>query len=155
MSRKIEVKVTHRFQATAERVYDAWLDPVKVRIWLKTALQNMGLSGEIGEVAIDARIGGSFLFSDLRDGVETRHWGSYIELERPGKILFTWIVDKSEKPDPSRVCLTTEPDGDGCVATIVHEMDAKWADYVAQTEKGWLCMLKESETMAVSSRDQE
>ena len=23
---KIEVKITHRFQASAERVYDAWLD---------------------------------------------------------------------------------------------------------------------------------
>jgi hypothetical protein len=31
MSSKIEAKVTHRFKATAEQVYDAWLSPVQVR----------------------------------------------------------------------------------------------------------------------------
>ena len=32
---KIEVKITHRFQASAEHVYDAWLDPVKARHWMR------------------------------------------------------------------------------------------------------------------------
>ena len=32
MSEKIQVEVSHRFKASAERVYDAWIDPEKVRI---------------------------------------------------------------------------------------------------------------------------
>ncbi len=34
MTSKIEAKVTHRFKASADRVYDAWLDPQKGRLWM-------------------------------------------------------------------------------------------------------------------------
>lgn len=142
MAEKIEVRVSHRFTASAERVYDAWLDPDKVRIWMKTAGQRMGLAGDVKHVEIDPRVGGAFLFSDLRDGVETKHWGTYLELDRPSRIVFTWIVDESEERDPGRVTLEIQPDQAGCVATIVHEMDARWADYEAQTKNGWSCMLQ-------------
>ncbi len=86
--------------------------------WLGT-----GLAGDIKRVEIDARVGGKFFFSDMRDGTEARHWGTYLELDRPRKIVFTWIVDESEEADPSKVTLTIEPDPDGCIATIVHEME--------------------------------
>jgi len=49
------------------------------------------------QIKIDAKVGGAFLFSDIRDGVEAKHWGTYLELERPGKIVFTWITDESEE----------------------------------------------------------
>jgi len=39
------------------------------------------------------------------------------------------------------VTLNITPDGDGCVVTIVHEMDAEWSDYVERTESGWSRML--------------
>ena len=147
MTEKIEVGVSHRFKASAERVYDAWLEPDKVRVWMRTASQSMGLSGDIGQIEIDPRVGGAFLFTDIRDGTETRHWGTYLELERPHKIVFTWIVDESEESDPSQVVLTIQPEGEGCIATIIHEMDAKWADYVEQTENGWSCMMQATEVL--------
>ena len=37
--------------------------------------------------------------------------------------------------------LTIDPEADGCVASIVHEMDAQWIEYVSQTESGWARML--------------
>lgn len=142
MTSKIEAKVTHRFKASADRVYDAWLDPKKGRLWMEAALIQLGLAGDIQRVEIDARVGGKFFFSDMRDGTEARHWGTYLELDRPRKIAFTWIVDEAEEADPSKVALTIEPDGEGCIATIVHEMDAKWADFISQTEGGWSGMLR-------------
>jgi hypothetical protein len=39
------------------------------------------------------------------------------------------------------VTLTIEPLPDGCHATLVHRMDAKWRDYLARTEKGSSRML--------------
>ena len=142
MSSKIEARVTHRFKAAAERVYDAWLNPDQVRAWLAAATRSLGLAGDIRRVEIDARVGGRFFFSDIRDGQEARHWGTYLELDRPKTIVFTWIVDESEEANPSTVTLTLKPEPDGCAVTIVHEIDAKWVDYLARTEAGWARMLQ-------------
>ncbi len=142
MANTIEVTVSHRFAASAERVYDAWLSPDKVRVWLTTALKNMGISGDVRKVEIDPAIGGKFLFTDIRDGVESRNWGTYLELEPPHKLVFTWMSDESEESDHSKVVVTIQRDGEGCVVTIIHEMDAKWADYESQAASGWSCMMQ-------------
>jgi uncharacterized protein YndB with AHSA1/START domain len=141
MTSKIQARVVHHFKVPAERVYDAWLNPEQVRVWLATATRSLGLAGDIRHVEIDARVGGRFLFSDMRDGKEARHWGTYLQLDRPRTIVFTWIVDESEEANPSKVTLTIEPEPDGCTATIVHELDPKWAEFLSQTENGWARML--------------
>ena len=79
----------------------------------------------------------------MRDGTEARHWGTYLELDRPRKIVFTWIVDESEEANPSTVTLTIRSEAEGCVASIVHELDEQWVDYVSQTERGWARMLEQ------------
>jgi uncharacterized protein YndB with AHSA1/START domain len=142
MNSRIEARASHHFKAAAERVYDAWLDPEKARVWMSASLKSLGLAGEIRRIEIDARVGGKFFFSDMRDGTEARHWGSYLELDPPRKIVFTWIVDESEEADPSIVTITIQSDPEGCTATIVHEMDAQWAEYLSRTESGWTRMLQ-------------
>src|SRR5262249_17950010 len=107
------------------------------------ALQSLGLAGDIRRVEIDARVGGKFFFSDMRDGTEARHWGNYLELDRPRRIVFTWIVDESEEANPSKVTLTIESDAGGCVATIVHEIDEAWREYIPKTQAGWARMLEQ------------
>ena len=143
-------KVSHRFAASPERVYDAWLEPAKLRTWMSAALKDMGLSGDMKRVEVDARVGGKFFFSDMRDAGEARHWGTYLELDRPRKIVFTWIVDASQEADPSKVTVTIAPDGTGCVVTIVHEMAAEWASYVEKVEMGWSNMLRNIDAMLQS-----
>jgi uncharacterized protein YndB with AHSA1/START domain len=143
MDAKIEVRVSHRFKVSAEQVYDAWLNPEQARLWMAAALKSFGLAGDMQRIEIDARVGGKFFFSDMRDGTEARHWGNYLELDRPRKIVFKWIVAESEDANPSKVTLTIHSESNGCVATIVHEMDEKWADYVSQTESGWTQMLQQ------------
>jgi uncharacterized protein YndB with AHSA1/START domain len=143
-----QAKVTHRFTASPERVYDAWLDPAKLHVWMKAALMEMGLAGDIRRIEVDARVGGSFFFSDMRDAGEAKHWGTYRVLDRPRKIEFTWIVDESEEADPSVVTITIEPDGTGCVVTIVHAMAPQWASYVEKVEGGWSRMLRAIDRIA-------
>ena len=78
-------KVSYRFTASPERVYDAWLDPAKLRAWMSAALKEMGLSGDMKRIEVDARVGGKFFFSDMRDAGEAKHWGTYRALDRPAQ----------------------------------------------------------------------
>jgi uncharacterized protein YndB with AHSA1/START domain len=142
MSSRIEARVSQHLKATSERVYDAWLDPGKARVWMAASLQSLGLAGDIRRIEIDARVGGKFFFSDMRDGTEARHWGSYPELDPRQNIVFTWITDESEDADPSVVTITIQSEPEGCTATVVHELDAKWAEYISRTENGWARMLQ-------------
>ncbi len=141
MTQRIQAQASHWFDLKPEQVYDAWLNPEKVRIWLSASLKVGGLSGDVWQVQIEPLVGGKFLFSDFRSGKEVQHWGQYLQLKRPHLIAFTWIVDASQESDPSKVTMTFVPDGAGCMVTIVHEMDAAWIEYVPRTEQGWTRML--------------
>jgi len=152
MTPRIEARVSHRCKASAERVYDAWLDPEQTRAWMAASLRSFGLPGDIRRIEIDPRVGGKFFFSDMRGETEARHWGTYLELDRPRTIVFTWIVAEGEEDNPSRVTLTIAPDPDGCVATIVHEMDPQWADYVVRTEEGWGRMLEHVDALLTGGK---
>jgi uncharacterized protein YndB with AHSA1/START domain len=134
-------KITRRMSASPERVYDAWLEPAKLRAWMSAALKQMGQSGETKRVEVDARVGGKFFFSDMREAGEAKHWGTYRVLDRPRKIEFTWIVDASQEADPSVVTITIEPEGNGSFVTILHKMAPEWASYVERVETGWSNML--------------
>jgi uncharacterized protein YndB with AHSA1/START domain len=143
VSGKIEAKTVHEFKASAERVFDAWLDPIKVRSWAAQAVPGMP-SFDIRRIEIDARIGGKFTFSDMREEGEAVHWGYYLEIDRPRKLVFTWFTSEEEEQENSSVVsLTIEPLASGCRATIVHTMDARWAGWVKQTETGWAFMLRQ------------
>ena len=147
MGQPISVEVSHRFDAPAEKVFNAWLEPAQVRKWLSMALKSLGLSGEVKRVEIDPKTGGTFLFSDMRDGAEYCHWGTYMELDRPRRLAFTWNTVDSDESDPCNVVLSIEPDGKGSIVTIVNEIDEKWADEVGITEKGWLTILRSEEAL--------
>lgn len=141
MSKTVEAKSVHEFKASAERVFDAWLDPGKVRSWSSQPVPGLP-SFDVRRVEIDPRVGGKFTFSDMRKDGEAVHWGYYIEIDRPRKLVFTWFTsEEEEQENNSVVALTIEPLATGCRATIVHSMDERWIEWVKQTEKGWALML--------------
>lgn len=138
----VSARVSRRMDASAEQVFDAWLDPDKIRVWMSAALKTAGLAGDVRRVELDARPGGRFVFSDMRDEGEAVHRGSYLEMDRPHRLVFTWFTSEDEESQNlSTVTLTLEPDDKGCVATIIHEMSAEWADYIDRVEGGWGRML--------------
>src|SRR5688500_16486392 len=52
---KSAIKVSRRFDASAERVFDAWLEPTTARKWLYATDDS-----EIVRCDLDARVGGSW-----------------------------------------------------------------------------------------------
>ena len=126
------VTVTHRFLASAERVFDAWLDPEKVRRFLFTTA-----SGEIVRCDIDARIGGSYAIVDRRNGEDVLHEGRYLELARPRRIVFTLRVPKYS-PAEDHVTIEITPLAHGCELTLTTQTADEWA---GDTLRGWAMIL--------------
>lgn len=143
MSDKIEATVTHRFRASPERVYDAFVDPALARRWQAAWLRRSGESGNLTEVQLEPRVGGRLMLADGQTGSRARHFGEFLALERPGKIAFSWMVHEDEAEDPAIVemIIEPEPNGPGSVVTLYNTLDAQFEDWLAQTERGWMAML--------------
>ena len=141
---KIEATVNQRFPHSAEQVYESWLQPDSIRLWMHSALVAMGLPGELVVIEVDARVGGKFCFSDKRPMGEVFHWGTYKHLDFPNRIAFTWNAGMSRlatDDDLSLVTISIAPNATGCEVSLVHAMDAQWKDYLQRTENGWKNML--------------
>jgi uncharacterized protein YndB with AHSA1/START domain len=126
------LSVKHRFTASAERVYDAWLDPAKVRRFLFTTA-----TGEIVHCELDVRVGGRYRIVDRRNGEEILHEGMYLELNRPTRLVFTLRVPKYSQQE-DRVTIEIEPLAQGCELTLTTETPDEWAE---DTARGWSMIL--------------
>jgi uncharacterized protein YndB with AHSA1/START domain len=131
------VHVTHRFEAPAERVFEAWLDPREIGGWMFGVV----LPDEILHVHVDARVGGSFSFLVRREGREIDHVGEYLEVDRPRRLAFTWGVRGESDGAGSRVTVDIASAGSGATLDLTHELPADWAEYAARTEGAWTKML--------------
>jgi uncharacterized protein YndB with AHSA1/START domain len=141
----VEARVTYKFRASPERVFDAWLDPETARIWMSMPAAGMP-AFNIRRVEIDPRVGGKFTFSDQREDGEAVHWGYYRVINRPTELSFTWFTsEEEEEENTSVVTMTIDRTDDGCVVQLVHSMDARWAEWIKQTERGWTVMLTKIE----------
>ena len=125
-------RVHRRFPASAEDVFDAWIDPQKIRDWFGPGL------GEMTEMDLDPRVGGRFRLVQRRRDGDAVHVGEYEELERPRRLVFTWR--KLPETDRSRVHVEIAQAADGCELTLTHEMAAKWASFVPRIEESWTKM---------------
>ena len=124
----VSLQVVRRFGFTAERVFDAWLDPDTAGKWLFATE-----SGQMIRVEIDPRVGGSFNFT-RRDGEDVEHVGEYLEIDRPRRLVFAFSVPKFSK-QITRVTIDIVPVGNGCELTLTHEgVLPEWAD---RTQSGW------------------
>jgi uncharacterized protein YndB with AHSA1/START domain len=128
---RIFVRVTHRFDASAERVYDAFLDPERARTFLFATP-----TGRIVRCEIDARVGGTFTIVDRRNGEDVAHTGEYLALVPPRRIIFTLAVPKYSS-DSSTVTIDIEPLGKGCELTLTHELKRDYESYRERNKEGW------------------
>jgi uncharacterized protein YndB with AHSA1/START domain len=126
------VRVTRTFTASAERVFEAWLDPAMAKRFLFAAP-----IGEIVATEIDARVGGGFRIV-RRDDRDIEHVGRYLEIDRPRKLVFTFAVP-AFSPAETLVTIDIVPAAQGCELTLTHEhVLPDWADRTAQ---GWSMIL--------------
>lgn len=129
----VQVQVTRRFDASAERVFDAWLDASCAAKWLFATP-----TGEMVRAEIDPRVGGTFVLTERREGVDTLHTGQYLEIDRPHRLVFTFGVPQYA-PDFTPVTVEIAPLDSGCELTLTN--DGIPEAYAAPTQGGWTKIL--------------
>ncbi|MBE7367549.1 SRPBCC family protein [Ramlibacter pallidus] len=146
MSSSVVIRVTHRYSAPAERVFDAWLTPGQAsRFLFRTR------TGNVMRCEITPEVGGGFTVTDRRpaaDGEESVfdvvHMGKYLEIDRPRRLVFDFSVLTFGSDDPTRVTVDLVPLGPmACELVLTHELGhTEMARSMEEPSKrGWVNML--------------
>ena len=72
-------------------------------------------------------------------GEEIDHVGTYLEIERPNRLVFTWGIGEAEA---SRVTVEIVRCEAGRELKLTHELHPDWADYADRTKAAWEKMLQ-------------
>jgi uncharacterized protein YndB with AHSA1/START domain len=83
------VTIQRRFPVAPPSLFDAWISPPIMRRWLFASD-----SGELVRIDVDPRVGGTFRILERREQgtVEVDHFGTYLEVDRPRRLVFTLQV---------------------------------------------------------------
>ena len=134
MTTTAPVRVTHRYKAPPEKVFDAFFD-----VNLAKRFMFATPTGEMVRAEIDPRVGGRFIFVDRRpEHGDVEHVGTWLEIDRPRRLVFEFAVPQY---DQTKTVVTIEiaPDGGGSQLTLSH--DGVLEEYVKQTGQGWTMIL--------------
>lgn len=146
MSSSGVVRISHRYSASAERVFDAWLTPGQAsRFLFRTR------TGNVMQCQIKPEVGGGFTVTDRRpaaDGDESVfdvvHVGKYLEIVRPQRLVFDLSVASYGGEDTTRVTVEVQPLGpSACELTLSHDVgETRDSLLVEASRKGWTSMLQ-------------
>lgn len=131
---RLALRVTRRFKTSPERVFDAWLDPAMAGKFLYATP-----TGQMVRVEIDARPGGRYVIVERRNGEDAAHFGEYLEIDRPRRLVFTLSAEENS-PDADRIVVEIVPLQTGCELTLTHETSAP-ADMKDRITQGWVGVL--------------
>jgi uncharacterized protein YndB with AHSA1/START domain len=107
----LTLTVQKQIPATAERIYNAWLDPIMMKKFL---FGGPGTSVAIAET--DPKIGGKYRVV-MNDGEkDIPHTGTYLDLTPHSRIAFTW--ESPFSVEGSTVTLDFAPKGDETLVTL-------------------------------------
>jgi uncharacterized protein YndB with AHSA1/START domain len=126
------LKMSRRFDASPQRLFDAWTDPSVAHGWLFT-----GPGSERHSAEMDLRVGGKWTIVDRRGGVDYTAIGEYLEIERPRRLAFTFGMPQFS-PAFSQVTIEIVADGAGAVMTLIQE--GLPPEHIPATEDGWAKM---------------
>lgn len=86
----LTVNVNKTIHAPIEKVFDAWLNPKMLSLFMMP-MPGMAES----DIENDAREGGDFTITMHVGNEGLPHTGKYLEINRPDKLVFTWASHRS------------------------------------------------------------
>lgn len=108
----LTLSVSRIVNASAQRIYDAWLDPAMMARFM---FPRPGM--HISDVQTDPRVGGRFRVV-MVEGKDLPHEGTYKELIPYSKLVFTWEAPWSAPG--SLVTIALEPVGTATRVDLTH-----------------------------------
>jgi uncharacterized protein YndB with AHSA1/START domain len=109
------ILIARHFDAAAERVFKAWVDPKLASHWLFRSPASME-----GDFEFDLRVGGHWKISDRNDPTECAAMGQYLAIEPPRLLVFTLAMPQFS-PEYHRVTVEITPDGEGSILALIEE----------------------------------
>ena len=137
---KPSLTLKRRLKASPAKVFAAWTDPEKVKVWMSPGGVKML------RVERDARLGGRFRWvMQAPDGEQHDVSGVYREFVPDRKLVFSWAwITTPERK--SLVTVEIKPDGDGSLLMLTHEQFFD-ADARDRHQGGWNSALEKMEQM--------
>jgi uncharacterized protein YndB with AHSA1/START domain len=130
------VTVRREIAAPAEDLFDAWLDAQSLGSWLRPA----GIRATRAET--DPRVGGTFRIVMVDDESSMVHTGTYREVDRPRRLVFTWSSPATRFRD-SIVTVTFEPSSNRSTVVEIHQVGLPDEEARASHHAGWSDALRE------------
>jgi uncharacterized protein YndB with AHSA1/START domain len=137
-----EVTVRREIAAPAEVLFDAWLDAQSLGTWLRPS--------PIRETRAETnpRVGGTFRIVMVDDESSFEHTGTYREIDRPRRLVFTWSSHATRFRD-SVVTVTFQPLSSSTLVEI-HQVGLPDEEARASHHAGWSDALRELARTATS-----
>ena len=145
MTDDFSVTVRREIAAPAEDLFDAWLDSQSLGTWFRPSG-----TGET-RAETDPRVGGSFRIVMVGDDSSIVHTGTYREIDRPRRLVFTWSSPATRFRD-SIVTVTFEPSSSqsssgqpssGSTVVEIHQIGLPDEEAQASHRGGWTGVLRE------------
>ena len=135
---EFSVTVRREIAAPAETLFDAWLDAQSLGTWLRPRVVSETRAEN------EPREGGAFRIVMVRDQSDILHQGTYREIDRPSRLVFTWSSPATDHRD-SVVTVTFEPLRSGSTIVEIHQVGLPDEEARAGHTEGWSDALAELE----------
>ena len=84
------LRIVRVIPATPEEIFDAWTDAASLAVWMAPGSVLRAV------VEVDPRVGGRFRILMKGPDCDHEHTGEYLVLERPRRLVFTWISAETQ-----------------------------------------------------------
>ena len=136
MTDDYSVTVRREIAARAEDLFDAWLDAQSLAMWFRPR------GAREAHVELDPRVGGAFRIATVGDESSMVHTGTYQEIERPRRLVFTWASAATQHRD-SIVTVTFQPTSTGSTLVEIHQVGLPDDEARSSHHTGWSDVLRE------------
>jgi len=133
------LRIERTFTASAEDVFDAWTSPEVMRRWFHCAPD-----WATPEAEVDLQVGGKVRVVMRRpDGTEAEMQGEYKLIDRPHRLVMTWIFH--DDPSNEQLIELSFSESEGSTTVLMVNSGISTDERRDAQDEGWLGCLDELE----------